>query len=176
MRPLEAPCRTPALTPRSNWLEADRVTPLSLEDALRPPTAKESNFVQADYTNLVAAFAEAARHLKRHAKRPAQPALQPRLARTPISSPSPAVAAPVTPPPPAELVLDGSLEDLLVSIAPAMARARSTLTDAGIDDVATLLRLREPELRDLLALVPDLLPLHRILLISRLTPHLAAAS
>ena len=53
-----------------------------------------------------------------------------------------------------------------------MLRALPSLVAAGIDDVATLLRLTEMELRNVVALT-DLLPFDRIVLVSRLRPHLS---
>lgn len=54
-----------------------------------------------------------------------------------------------------------------------MSRALPLLVEAGVDDVATLLRLQESELRELLALV-DLLPFDRVMLGSRLRPFLGS--
>ena len=69
------------------------------------------------------------------------------------------------------MVIDGTLRDLLVSIAPKMVRALPLLVSAGVDDVGTLRRLRPSELEEFLALA-GLLPLDRILLKSRLAPRL----
>ena len=71
----------------------------------------------------------------------------------------------------ASMVIDGTLRDLLVSIAPKMVRALPLLVSAGVDDVGTLRRLRPSELEEFLALA-GLLPLDRILLKSRLAPRL----
>lgn len=68
---------------------------------------------------------------------------------------------------------DGSLAELLESIHPATKRAAQSLMQAGVDNVPMLLRLREGELRALLGVADGLLPLDRILLMSRLGPHLA---
>ena len=129
------------------------------------------------YKNLLGAFEEAARLLKRQAKRPARsnaapipPMTSPSPAEAPVAV-APSSAAPAPPSPPVRL--DGTIAELLDSIDPRMGRAADALVEAGVEDVGTLLRLREPELRDLLGLVGGIVPLHRILLLSRLRAFLA---
>ena len=141
----------------------------------------DTDYDASDYRDLVTAYADAARVLKSQAKAPATSApsiesVPHQREHTASATPSPptpvaVVAAPSTP---SSINLRGSLADLLTSIAPKMARALPTLVEAGVEDVETLLRLREGELGELLA-VTALLPFDRIVLASRLRPHLVAS-
>ena len=146
---------------------------MTYEEALRPPARKDTDYDAAEYRDLVKAYAEAASVLKRQAKARAQSSFAPAApppVTAPRSSPTPAPTA-IAQPSPTSIALNGSRERLLTSIAPKMSRALPTLLEAGVDSVETLLRLQEAELRELLA-VTDLLAFDRIVLVSRLRPHL----
>lgn len=184
---------TATLMPHSGWMAPHQLRPLTLETALRPPARRATDYDADEYTDMLEAYEQAARVLKVQAKARATPS-SPQLApSSPIAklAPAPPPSSPTPASQPANSAdrwavrLEGSLEDLLVSIAPKMSRALPSLLEAGVEcvadqssvlssrrDVATLLRLRADELAELLA-ITDLLPFDRIVLASRLRPYLA---